>query len=139
MAERDVERIRQVYADFARGDIDAVLAAFHDDIEWIEPDGYFPGARGTHRGVEAVREIFAVYPRHWDEFSVEMEEYVDAGDQVVVLGRSHFKPRGGGERRSSRLCNVWTMRDGKASRLVVFNDTALIWRALGGGDEYWAT
>lgn len=136
MSER-IERIKQVYDDFARGDIEAVLAAFDRNIEWIEPDGYFPGARGVHRGVDAVREIFSVYPEHWEEFSVEMDEYIDAGDQVVALGRSHFRAKHTGEGGSSRLCNVWTFKEGKATRLAVYNDTALIWKALGGSPDYW--
>ena len=138
MSQQDIEVVKQTYAAFARGDIETVLAAFDPDIEWVEPEGYFPGARGTHHGVEAVRRIFSVYPTHWDEFAADMEQYIDAGEHVIAIGRARFRPKGSDTLHSSQLANVWTMRDGKAVRLQVFNDTALIWRALGGGEEYWA-
>jgi ketosteroid isomerase-like protein len=57
--------------------------------------------------------------------------------QVVVLGRSTFRARGSRERWTTRLCNVWTIRDGRVTRLAVYNDTAVIWRALGGRADYW--
>ena len=131
------EIVERAYEAFGRGEVEAVLASFDPDIEWIEPDGYFPGARGAHRGVEAVRRIFeTAYPRHWATWRVETEQVLEAGDHVVVTGFSHFRTHDGAQ-GTSRLCNVWTLRDGKAIRLQVFNDTALLWRALGGRAEYW--
>jgi ketosteroid isomerase-like protein len=42
----NLELVRNTYDAFARADLDTVLAAFAEDIEWIEPDGYFAGAGG---------------------------------------------------------------------------------------------
>ena len=75
--------------------------------------------------------------RHCPDARSLPHEFIDAGDQILAVGQSHFRTKGSTERHSSRLCNLWTMREGKASRLEVFNDTALIWRALGGGSDYW--
>jgi ketosteroid isomerase-like protein len=131
------EIVEAAYRAFDRGEIDAVLASFDPDIEWIEPDGYFPGARGTYRGIDAVRRIFeTAYPRFWAEWRVVPDRVIEAGEQVVVTGDSRFRTHDGAE-GSSRLCNIWTLRDGKTVRLEVFNDTALLWRALGGRPDYW--
>jgi hypothetical protein len=42
----NLELVRNTYDAFARADLDTVLAAFAEEIEWIEPDGYFAGAGG---------------------------------------------------------------------------------------------
>jgi ketosteroid isomerase-like protein len=57
------ELARAVCDAFARGDLDEVLAAFAEEIEWIEPDGYFAGAGGA-QGREAVREVFGQHPEY---------------------------------------------------------------------------
>ena len=46
--------IQGLYQNFASGDIQAVTAAFADDIEWTEADG-FPLA-GTYIGPQSVVE-----------------------------------------------------------------------------------
>jgi uncharacterized protein len=131
------EIVEAAYRAFDRGEIDAVLASFDPEIEWIEPDGYFPGARGSYRGVDEVRRIFeTAYPPLWAEWRVVIDELIEAGDRVVMTGDSHFRTHDGVEGRS-RLCNIWTLRDGKTVRLEVFNDTAVLWRALGGRSDYW--
>lgn len=138
MSAEDVRTIQDTYASFERGDLDGTLSNFHDDIEWIEPDGYFPSARGRHRGVNRVREIFQSYGEYWERFDVKPEEYIDAGDgRILVIGMAEFQAKGSDETYRARLANLWTMRDGKAERLQVFNDTALVWRALGGHTDYW--
>ena len=80
----NLELVRNTYDAFARGDLDTVLAAFAEDIEWIEPDGYFAGA-GGERGRAAVAAVFAEYPKFWSEFSVTPERYLEAGDEWVVV------------------------------------------------------
>lgn len=54
MTESNKEIIEQAYASFGAGDIPAALAAFADDIQWVEPDG-LPYA-GTYVGPQAVLE-----------------------------------------------------------------------------------
>ncbi len=132
----NLELVRAAYEAFERGDVEGVLASFDPDIEWIEPDGYWPGARGVHRGVDAVRRIFATYPERWAEWTVVPEEFVDAGDVVLMRGRCRFRAHGGSD-VEMRLANVWRLRDGRAVQLQVLADSALVWRALGGRDDYW--
>ena len=54
MTTTNKDIIEQAYASFAAGDVPAALAAFADDIEWTEPDGY-PIA-GTYVGRQRVLE-----------------------------------------------------------------------------------
>ena len=112
------------YEAFARDDMDAVLADMHPDIEWHQAQGLPHG--GFYRGLgEVRRNIFDPLDRDWwDEFEVEPEEFIDAGDQVVVLGRYRGVAKGTRKRLDVPFVHVWTFRDGLAVRFRQFLDTA---------------
>lgn len=56
------------------------------DVEWIESDGA-PLGGGTHRGPEAVLQgVFGAVAGGYEEFRVDVDEVLSAGDVVVVLG-----------------------------------------------------
>jgi uncharacterized protein len=127
----NLDLVRNTYDAFARGDIDSVLAGFADDIQWIEPDGYFAGAGGV-RGLDAVAAVFAEYPKFWSEFSVLPEQFLEVGDEwVIVTGSQRGIARETGKEYRGRVCNIWQILDGKAVRLEVYTDTALMWKAFG--------
>lgn len=112
------------YEAFARDDMDAVLADMHPDIEWHQAQGLPHG--GTYRGLDEVRRnIFDPLDRDWwEEFVVEPEELIEAGDQCVVLGRYRGVAKGTGKRLDVPFVHVWTFRDGLAVRFRQFLDTA---------------
>ncbi len=92
MSEENVNIMRQGYDAFNRGDIEAVMGLLDPEIEWQEPDVEGSPVRGTHHGPQAVaNNVFGSVPEHWDEFQAVAEEFLDAGDRVVVLG--HFRVR----------------------------------------------
>lgn len=94
MSAENVEIARGGYDAFSRGDIDAVLSMMDPDIVWQEPDVEGIPAGGTHHGREAVAEnVFGRVSEDWDEFQVVPEEFLDAGDRVVVLGLFQGKER----------------------------------------------
>ena len=82
-----VDVVRRSYEAFARGDLDAVLADMHPEIEWHQAQGLPHG--GLYRGLDEVRaNVFDPLDRDWwSEFSADPEEFLDAGGEVVVLGR----------------------------------------------------
>jgi ketosteroid isomerase-like protein len=53
----------------------------------------------------------------WENWSTEAEEYIEAGDQVVVLTRLSARGKGSGVPVVRRDGMVWTVRNGKAVRL----------------------
>ena len=113
----NVSIVRRSYDAFSRGDMDAVVADMHDQIEWQQAQGLPHG--GTYHGLDEVRRnVFDPLDRDWwSEFSAEPDELLDAGDEVVVLGRY----RGVAKRTSRRLdvpfVHVWSLRDGQGMAL----------------------
>ena len=118
MSQQDVETIRGAYEAFARQDIDGVMAAFDDGIEWDVPDSVPWG--GTYRGKEEVGRFFAGLGEYIDELNVEPQDYVDGGDRVVAVGRHHGNI--GGEQFETRFAMVWTMEGGKAVKFKEYSD-----------------
>ena len=126
----NLETVQGAYEAFSRGDIEAVLAIFDPDVEWVEPE--IPGSpyAGTRRGPEAVAsEVFAVLPSLWDEFGIEPEEWIDGDDRVAMLGRIKIGKDGRAE--SVRSAHLWTFRAGKAIRFEHITDTLATARVLG--------
>jgi ketosteroid isomerase-like protein len=60
----------------------------------------------------------------WDamEWTLEPEEFVDAGERVVVLARLSARGRASGVSLVRRDGMVWTLRNGKVVRLDYFNN-----------------
>jgi uncharacterized protein len=119
-----LEIVKRSYDAFVRHDLDAVLADMDQDIEWHQAQGLPHG--GYYRGLEEVRRnIFDPLDRDWwDEFSADPDEFIDAGDEVVVLGRYRGVAKGTGKRLDVPFVHVWALRDGKAVRFRQFLDTA---------------
>ena len=120
----NVDLARSSYEAFGRGDLDGALAMMDDDIEWHQAQGLPHG--GLYRGLDEVRKnIFDPLDEEWwDEFAAEPDEFLDAGREVVVVGRY----RGVAKRTHKHLdvpfVHIWTLEDDKAIRFRQFLDTA---------------
>jgi ketosteroid isomerase-like protein len=120
----NVEATRRAYEAFSAGDIDRVVADMDPEIEWHQAQGLAHG--GLYRGLDQVRRaIFdPLDEQWWDEFSADAEEFLDAGDHVVVLGRYRGLAKRTGKRLDVPFVHVWTYTGGKATRFRQFLDTA---------------
>lgn len=127
--------VQQIYDAFGARDIDATLALLDEDVHWILPPGHF--RRGEHHGREEMREVFESHSAFWEYFKVVPVELIEASDgRVFVLGHAEFKPLGSGQVGTARLVNIWTIKNGLATRHEVIIDSAMLWKALGGRPDY---
>ena len=120
----DADAVRRAYDAFARGDMEAVVADMEPGIEWHQAQGLPHG--GLHQGLDEVRAaIFdALSEQWWDEFSADPDELLDAGGEIVVLGRYRGRAKGTGKELDVPFVHVWAFRNGKAWRFRQFLDTA---------------
>ena len=82
MSPDNVEIARRSTQAFNRGDIDAWLACFHVEIEWHGvPDEPDPG---PHRGHDGILRMVARWTETFPDLRAEAEEFIDAGEFVVV-------------------------------------------------------
>ncbi len=116
--------VRRSYEAFARGDLDAVVADMDDAIEWQQAQGLPHG--GTYRTLADVRtNVFDPLDRDWwSDFTAVPSEFIDAGDEVVVLGRYRGIAKQTGKALDVPFVHIWSLRAGKAWRFRQFLDTA---------------
>ena len=122
-----IAALRDAYAAFNRGDMEAAVASLDADIEWIEPKE-FPGG-GAYRGRESAKQYLAQSRAAWAEVSSEAEQFIPAGDRIVVFVHARVRAKGSSEWQDVRLADVYTFRDGKAIQMRAFADRneALRW------------
>jgi hypothetical protein len=75
-------------------------------------------------GVVAVLAgVFARIGAEWDGFSARPEEFLDAGDAVVVLGRYVGTYKATGRSLDAQMAHVWRLAGGKVVAFHQFTDT----------------
>jgi ketosteroid isomerase-like protein len=116
MSQENVEILRRAYAAFNRHDWDAALDALDPNVEWHQIT-QFPD-RAVYRGRDEMRDRFwnQQLVEQFGDFKIEVEEFVDAGDHVVMLGHIVGHGNASGAPIRLRVVNVLEMRDGKAIR-----------------------
>ena len=122
MSQEDVDRIRRGYEAFGRRDLDAALEMADPAIEAHDP-AEMPDA-AIHRGRDAVRRDWEQTLELFDDFTIDVEEVLDAGEEVVVF--LHYRGRGkeSGAAVELRMAHVLTIQDGMAVRLRQYLDRA---------------
>jgi uncharacterized protein len=129
VSQENVELARQTYDAFNRGDLDLVLGAFDADVEVHDPPE-MPDA-AVHRGHDAVRRDWQRTFDSFEEFSIEVEECQDLGEDLLVLLRYRGRGRGSGVSVDAQLAHLLTIRDGKLVRMRQFMDRAAALEAAG--------
>jgi uncharacterized protein len=74
-------------------------------------------------------ENFAQIPNYWSEFSVEPDQFIDGGDDVVVHGTQHAKGEGGSF--DAPFLHLMHFEGGKVARGEFEADSAKALKALG--------
>jgi ketosteroid isomerase-like protein len=68
----------------------------------------------------------------FDALSLEPEEFIDAGDRIVVSLRQRIRGKGSGAELVGHIAHVWTMRGGAALHLRIFGDKERALEAIRG-------
>jgi ketosteroid isomerase-like protein len=122
VSEQNVQLVRTIYERWSRGERTRDL--IDKELEYVNPP--YAVESGTRRGRRTLAMIKDVYP----DFRVEPERFVDAGEEVVVIGTARGTAASGVEAQW-RQGYVWTVRDGKAVRFRWFNQPQEALEAVG--------
>jgi uncharacterized protein len=116
----NVQAARSAYEAFGRGDLDALREVFAEDLVSLASDELPLG--GEVRGRDALLGNFTQIPDYWTSFSVEPEEFIDAGDYVVVRGTQRASNDNGSF--EGAFVHLMKFEDGKLVRGEFFSDSA---------------
>jgi ketosteroid isomerase-like protein len=67
----------------------------------------------------------------FEDSVIELEQLIPAGDQVLALVRTRWRPRGSSSEIDIRIAHLWTFRDGKAARCQAFAEREKGFQAAG--------
>jgi ketosteroid isomerase-like protein len=120
----NLDIVRRSYEAFARHDLEGVMADMHPEIVWHQAQGLPHG--GTYRGLDEVkRNIFDPLDEEWwDGFTADPDEFLDAGENVIVVGRYRGAAKATGKQLDVPFVHIWTLEGGTAIRFRQYLDTA---------------
>jgi ketosteroid isomerase-like protein len=111
MSREDVEVVRTAFVAFAERGERSMFESLAQDIVWqVRAD--LPDS-GIYRGHDGVRRLFAMFTDVMESIWFEAEEFIDAGDQVVVPLRWGGRGKGSEIDFEERETWIYTVRDRK--------------------------
>ena len=121
-----MEIIRGGYAHFlAKGEVRA-----HPDLVWDVSRLGWPDQQ-IYVGAEGANQFNAEWAASWDDWEMEAEEYLDAGERVVVILTQRGRSKATGIPVEMRFAQVWTVRDGQGIRMQLYASVEEALEAVG--------
>jgi ketosteroid isomerase-like protein len=112
----------------------ADLSVLADDVEVVFV-GLEPGlVDGTYSGAAGLVEGWQDWLAPWSSYKAEVEDLVDAGDDVVILVRLLGTTKHGGVVIEQSGAAVWTFQDGKVVKLAFHLDRRSALESIGRAD-----
>ena len=120
MSQENVERAREAYEALSLAvrnrDLDPFFRDYvHPEIEWVPLEGALDVA--SSKGRTAVKGRMMAMLDVMEDPGIEAEDFIDAGDKVVVAIRIFGRGRGSGIDVEANWFHVITARDDKAARI----------------------
>lgn len=127
----NLETLKKGYQLFAEGKIDEVLAMWDKDIVWKECTGFpFVEGDGTYVGQKAIaEEVFSNLPRYYDNFKIEIDDFVEGKEKIVMVGHYSGVWKASGKPFKANATHTWTFKDGKPASFFQAVDTAEIMKS----------
>ncbi len=116
----NIDTARSAYEAFGSGDLESLREMMTEDSTWLTSDE-LPLGGETH-GRDAIVGNFAQIPNHWSSFSVEPEEFIDAGEWVVVRGTQ--RAGSDGDSFEAPFAHLLKFADGRIARGEFYADSA---------------
>ena len=129
MSQENVEIVRRALDAFSRRNLDAATRDAHPDVEvdWSRSRGV---EAGIYRGPEATRRFWNTFLEAFDRIVAVPEEFIEQGDYVIVLDRTHMWGRDGIEVEARNVTLV-TLRNGEIVQWRLCRDPAEALKAVG--------
>lgn len=124
----NLESLKKGYGHLNTGDHENVLALNNDNIVREQCTGYpFVNSDGKYAEKQAIdKNIFATFPEFYDIFNVEISDFVDAGDEILMVGHYTGTWKVTGKKFKANAAHTWTLKNGKATHFVQAVDSATI-------------
>ncbi len=110
--------------------LERALEGLPDDFEWIVPE-HPEGA--VQRGPDGVIRFFREWSEPFADLEVRWDLHEAGPERALAIIHMSGRGRESGVPVEMQLGQIWTFRDGRAIRMVVYNDLDEARRAAGLG------
>jgi ketosteroid isomerase-like protein len=118
--QQNVDAIRQAYKSVGDGNVEALLDIIDPNVVLRDrPES--PDPR-TYRGHEGIRQALQSSEESFAGFELQPQEFIAAGDHVIVVLTMRGTGRGSGVTVEDRIAHQWLVRDGRAVACQVYSD-----------------
>lgn len=121
MSRENVDIVKKLYEALVAGD-------WEQATDFVVPEVEFHGTVGgleegrVARGIDQYRHVDEEDLEAWDERRLEAEDFVDAGDWVVILQRELRRGKGSGVEVEAEIAILAELRDGRVTRIQGYMD-----------------
>jgi ketosteroid isomerase-like protein len=130
--------VERWYSGMNSHDADVLLEVLHPEVEMIIAEGFPSG--GRHVGPDAIfDDLFVNSFSNWHHIRPEAEEYIEAGDVIVVRCRYLGVTRDTNTPFDVPAVHVWRIADGQLRWMQQYIDTAVLQDAIAGRSRGAAT
>jgi ketosteroid isomerase-like protein len=130
MSTENVEIVRLGYNEFlATGELVERITA--PEFVWDMSTFHGWPERQTYEGPEGTREFLTDWVGAWEDWRLEVRELIDAGDDVVAILHQSGRSKTTGLEVDMDFAQVWTIKDGKQTRMRMYADPDEALRAVG--------
>jgi ketosteroid isomerase-like protein len=130
MSQENVEALRAVYEEWAKGNFAAGGDLWDRRVLFI-PMSDLPDV-GDYLGPEGVTAFMGAFLQAWTNFTIAAEELIEARDSVVVVANQQGAGRESGiPAELPQQFHVWTFRGRAVIRFEAFQNRAEALEAVG--------
>ena len=131
MSEEKVEGVRRIFDAVNRDDLDAFVSEFHPDAEADMSESSGPYS-GIYRGRDQIRPFWQTFLDAWEEVRWNEEEIIEVDEErLIAVNRVHARGRGSGIEVIATGAQLWTIKEGKAARMKLYESKAEALAAAG--------
>lgn len=117
----NAEVVRRLFDAQARNDLDTIRELYDPGIQWDDVSGLW-GDWGARRGRDGIRDAFSSWFEAFEDVTFTAEDFLEAGEHVVVVTRIRGRGRGSGLEVDQRITLLWTLSDGRVTRVAGYRD-----------------
>ena len=117
MSQENLELARNAVAAFNRRDVSALVEMVTDDFQWVTWTGTVEPT--VYHGASGLASYFQDADV-WEVLNLEIQEFRDLGDEVLVVGMFHARGGGSGVEIQAPYYSAFFMTGGKLARVLSF-------------------
>jgi ketosteroid isomerase-like protein len=131
MSQENVEIVREAFESALGGDQEKMAQLVDPEVEFHGTVGGLQEGQIAHGQSEIDQTFESEDLEAWEERRLEAEEFIDAGDSVVVLLHEYRRGKGSGVELETDTAVVVAVSQGRVVRIQGYMDRGAALKAVG--------